>query len=226
MRTFLFAVLLIFSHSASAQKFRYGLGYNYTYAPRWDKAIQTYNFSRPELTEKQPLLMHGYYAGATLLLSELLHTQGITLTYNYARSTAQNENFRSVLSLHMVSCGYVWHYEKTERPDHFYWEGGCSVLLGGIFRKVNDEPIADDDKNVKAFGIGGEISAGCGYHILLTQKLALAPFVQFGYSPYYFSPASESILNQTISLTGKKWTGIVTARIGINIHFVKFELRT
>lgn len=223
MRHILFAILIVISCSASAQSFHYGLGYNYTFSPQWDKAIQSYNFSRPELSEKQPLLMHGCYANASVLFFGLRHAHGISLTYNLARSAAENTNFTSVLGLHMISTGYFWHSERVVVPDHFYFDAGASLLLGGIFRKVNGEALIDEDSNIKAFGIGGEVNVGAGYHILITQKLALAPFVQLCYSPYYYSPRSEALLNQTIELTGKKWTGIFTGRIGINIRSVKFE---
>ena len=50
--------MLVFFHS-TGQEVKVDVGYKYLYSNQWDKAIQTYNFSRPDLIEKQPLLMNG-----------------------------------------------------------------------------------------------------------------------------------------------------------------------
>ena len=56
----LFILLFLFRLiDTQAQKIEADLSYKYIFASNWDKAIQTYNFSRPFLTEKQPLFMHG-----------------------------------------------------------------------------------------------------------------------------------------------------------------------
>ena len=54
-------VMIIVHFNSIAQEFKIDASYNYMFANQWDKAIQTYNFSRPFNYEKQPLLMHFPY---------------------------------------------------------------------------------------------------------------------------------------------------------------------
>ena len=48
MRTLVLLSLLLLKFCFSmAQEFKIDVSYNYLYSNQWDKAIQTYNFSRP-----------------------------------------------------------------------------------------------------------------------------------------------------------------------------------
>lgn len=213
--------ILAFAADIDGQQFRFGAGYNYTYSPRWDKAIQTYNFSRPDLEKKQPLLIHGYYAGASMFFYETLYATGISVSYHYTRSAVKNDNFDASLHLHLISLGYLLHYEKPVASNSIYFEGQLSLLVGGIFRQVNGEALQNDGKKIRAPGLGGEIGISAGYRIALNERFGLSPFLQVRYSPWYYSPASEAVLNQTIGLSGPKWAMILSGQVGINVHFIK-----
>ena len=54
MRTLFLLLFLFLFIDAQSQQIEVDLSYKYIFANNWDKAIQTYNFSRPFLTEKQP----------------------------------------------------------------------------------------------------------------------------------------------------------------------------
>ena len=47
------------SLNSYSQETHIGFSYEYLYCPQFDKAIQTYNFDRPFLNEKQPLFLNG-----------------------------------------------------------------------------------------------------------------------------------------------------------------------
>ena len=58
--------------------------------------IKIYNFSRPFLTEKQPLIMHGLGPCISYIFKSQKKTKhGINLSYSYFKSSSGNENFEA-----------------------------------------------------------------------------------------------------------------------------------
>ena len=203
-----------------SQELKVDFSYKYMYAHQWDKAIQTYNFSRPFLAEKQPLLMHGLNGSATYLFpSEKQLSHGIQLSYTYCRSAAENENFNTTLNLHFVNIGYVLHLAPTEKFTGFYSDVILSATSSILHRRTNEEVLVDDETKLKALGIGGDVSLKVGYSLKLGTNSFLSPFLAVGYTPYFYSPATEAVINQTKTLSSKNWTGILTAQVGVAFHF-------
>jgi hypothetical protein len=203
---------------------RVAVGYNYLAAGNWDRAIQTYNFARPELTNKQPLFIHGIELGADYLwINDKPMKHGMSVSYRYFRSAAANDNFDVVLNAHLVNIGYVVHNSVAARRKGFSVDVGVYAILGGIYRNVNGEPLRDDDTRIWAPGIGGELRPRVGYTIAEKEKYSITPFVQASYCPIYFSPRAEALLNQTMTLTGVKYTSIVNLEAGVCISFVRSE---
>jgi hypothetical protein len=160
--------LLILSMNLSAQELKLDLSYKYIYSNQWDKIIQTYNFSRPFLTEKQPLLMNGLNTSLSYIFkNEKYFKHGINLSYSYFRTSAENENFINTLNLHFINLGYVLHYQNPEKWKKFYSELIVSATSSGLFRNLNGEPFEYDETKSKAFGIGGDIHLKCGYYLKL-----------------------------------------------------------
>lgn len=214
--------LLILSISAHAQELKLDLSYKYIYSNQWDKIIQTYNFSRPFLTEKQPLLMSGLNTSLSYIFKNEKHFKhGINLSYSYFRSSAENENFNNSLNLHFINLGYLLHYENSDKWKGVYSELIVSVTASGLFRNLNGEPFEYDETKSKAFGIGGDINLKCGYYLKLKNNSYLSPFLSIGYTPYLYTPNTEAVINQTKGLTSKNWTGILTTQIGLTFHIKK-----
>ena len=111
MRTLVLLSLLLLKSSFSiAQEFKIDVSYNYLYSKQWDKAIQTYNFSRPFIAEKQPLLIHGLNSSLSYIFKSTKNLRhGINVSYSYFRSSAENENLENILKLHFLNLGYVLH---------------------------------------------------------------------------------------------------------------------
>lgn len=213
-------ILLFASGVINAQEIKADLSYKYIYANEWDKAIQTYNFSRPFIVEKQPLLIHGMNTSVTYFFeSSKKITQGINISYSFFRSYAGNENLQNELNLHFLNLGYVIHYENMSKWKSFYSELIIGATSTGLFRSINGEAFEYDEKQSKAFGIGGEISLKNGYDFIIKDKMYLSPFIQLGYTPFIYSPNTEAVINQTKGLTSKSWTSILTANIGLSFHF-------
>jgi hypothetical protein len=212
-------VLLLISNFSIAQEFKVDLSYHYLYAKQWDEAIQTYNFNRPFLTEKQPVLMHGINTSISYIFkNDKKIKHGVNLSYAYFRSSAENENFDNTFNLHFANLGYILHYENQNTFKGLYTDLILSASSSLISRNVNGEPFGYDETLSKGFGIGGNLLLKLGYSFHLKNKSYLSPFIALAYTPYFYSPNHEAVINQTKGLTSKNWTGIVAAQIGLSYH--------
>ena len=220
MRVLIFSML--FYRLSIAQEFRSEVSYKYMFANKWDKAIQTYNFSRPFLTEKQPLLIHGLNTSVSYIFkSSKSLKHGINLSYSYFKSSAENENLNNTFNLHFLNLGYIIHYQNNENAKGLYADLIISAVTSALFRNMNDEPFEYDETRSKAFGIGGDLSIRAGYSLSLKNKIQLSPFALVGYAPYIYSPNSEAVINQTKGLVGYNWTGICTTQVGLIFHITQ-----
>jgi hypothetical protein len=216
----LFLLLFLFPLlDTQAQEIEAELSYKYMLASNWDKAIQSYNFSRPFLTEKQPLLMHGMNASVSYIFkSANKFKQGINASYSHFSSYAENVNFVNQYNLHFLNVGYIFRYESTEKLKGLTTDFILSASSSALFRNVNDEPFIYDEVRSKAFGIGGDLSVRTSYSFNIKNKFHLSPFVQVGYTPYLFSPNTEAVINQTRELVAPNFTDIFASRVGLKFY--------
>jgi hypothetical protein len=215
----LFSVLAITVNNSFAQEFKADISYKYMFANQWDKAIQAYNFSRPFITEKQPLLRNGLNASVSYIFKTNKNLQhGVNIAYSNFGSLSENENLANKLNLHFLNISYLIHHENPKKLKRFYTDFIVSVISSGLFRKINGEPFEYDDTKSKAFGIGGDIGFKLGYYIKFRNKIYLSPFIALGYTPYFYSPNTEVVINQTKDLICKNWTEIITTQIGFTFH--------
>ncbi len=220
MRVFLFLLLFCVSSASFAQKLLFNLSYSYLQDQELDKAIQSYNFTRPFISEKQSLLIHGASGGITYLFkSDKKFRHGLNLSYTYYQSTANNQNFRNVLQLHQIMPAYVLYYGKKEETIGFFAQAKLQATLGALLRFQNGEAIVSDESTVKAFGLGGGLNAAAGYHLKISEKMRISPLISFTYCPYYYSPNMEVVLNQTMGMVNKNWSSFYNAQIGILLSF-------
>ena len=219
MRT-IFLLLFLFPFvDAQSQEIEVDLSYKYIFASTWDKAIQTYNFSRPFLTEKQPLFMHGINGSASYVFkSENRFKQGINASYSHFSSYAENVNLVNQYILHFLNLGYILRYESTEKSKGLTTDFILSASSSALFRNVNDEPFIYDEARSKAFGIGADLRVKTSYSFNLKNKIRLSPFIQVGYTPYLYSPNTEAVINQTTGLITPDYTGVFTSQIGVKVQ--------
>jgi len=219
MRTFFLFLFLFLFLDAQSQKIEVDLSYKYIFANNWDKAIQTYNFSRPFLAEKQPLFMHGINGSASYIFkSENKFKQGINASYSHFSSYAKNVNFVNQYNLHFLNVGYVLRYESAEKYKGLTTDFLLSASSSALFRNVNEEPFIYDEVRSKAFGIGADLSIKTSYSFNLKNNIRLSPFIQIGYTPYLYSPNTEAVINQTTGLTAPDFTGVLTSQIGLKVR--------
>jgi len=216
----LFLLLFLFPFlDTQAQEIEADLSYKYMFASNWDKAIQTYNFSRPFLTEKQPLFMHGMNGSVSYIFkSENKFKQGINASYSHFSSYAENVNFVNQYNLHFFNVGYVLRHESTGSLKGLCTDFILSASSSALFRNVNEEPFIYDEVRSIAFGIGADLSIKTSYSFNLKNNIRLSPFIQIGYTPYLYSPNTEAVINQTTGLTTPDFTGVFTSQIGVKVR--------
>ncbi len=220
MKVIIVIIVLFFMHFNSiAQEFKIDASYNYLFANQWDKAIQTYNFSRPFIYEKQPLFIHGLSTSGTYIFKSpkrLKH--GVNISYSYFRSSSENINLNVKLHLHFLKLGYLLHYEYPGKLNRLYSDFIFAATTSGLYRNVNGKPFKYDEEKSKALGIGGEISFKTGYSMTLKNKIGISPFLLVAYSPYFYSPNTEAVITQTLGLASRTSTGIISAQLGISFQ--------
>ena len=219
MRTLFLLLFLFLFIDAQSQEIEVDLSYKYMFANNWDKAIQTYNFSRPFLTEKQPLFIHGINGSVSYIFkSENKFKQGINASYSHFTSYAENVNFVNQYNLHFLNVGYILRYESTEKLKGLTTDFILSASSSALFRNVNDEPFIYDDSRSKAFGIGGDLSIKTSYSFNLKNNIRVSPFIQIGYTPYLYSPNTEAAINQTTGLVAPNFTDVFSSQIGMKVR--------
>jgi hypothetical protein len=220
MKVIIVIIVLFFMHFNSiAQEFKIDASYNYLFANQWDKAIQTYNFSRPFNYEKQPLFMHGLATSGTYIsMTPKRLKHGINLSYSYFSSSSENENLDVKLHLNFLKLAYLIHYDYKEKLKNWYTDFIFSATSSALFRNVNGNPFTYDEEKSKAYGIGGEVGVKMGYFMKFKNKNGISPFVLISCSPYFYSPNTEAVLNQTKGLASKPSTAIFSAQMGLAFH--------
>lgn len=211
---------LLYIQVANAQKFSMDISYQYMYAKQWDRSIQLYNFSRPWLIEKQPLLIHGMNMGFNSALSikqKLNH--GLSGDLSFFSSSAANLNVLNTVHLFLGNIGYFAHKQMTIQSSSLYVEARVAMTISGLFRRTNQAPLLLDDKQVRAFGIGSQLQVKLGYYLPFFEGVKSSLFVAIAYHPYIYSPYGESVLNQTMGITNHYGTGVVSAKIGFRTTF-------
>jgi hypothetical protein len=212
-------VMIIVHFNSIAQEFKIDASYNYMFANQWDKAIQTNNFSRPFYYEKQPLLMHGLTTTGTYIFKSAKRIKhGVNISYSYFISSSENENLDVKLHLNFLKLAYLLHYEYKEKFKNLYTDFIFSATTSALFRNVNGKPFTYDEEKSKAYGIGGDISVKMGYLMGFKNKNGFSPFVLIACTPYFYSPNTEAVINQTKGLTSKTSTAIFSAQMGMAFH--------
>jgi hypothetical protein len=216
MKTILVWIILVFPGILCAQSWEGALSYHYLYSKQWDRSIQTYNFSRPHLEKPQPLFQHGFSIKALRTFhSNGKYNQGLSLSYSGYKSMANNPGFQNNLYLQVLQLGYFFRLHNLTSAGKLFVDPSISLDLSSISRRLNGEPYEYEGISRRAFGIGGSVSLRLGYPVATHKQLTFLSFVQFGWSPYHYSPNAESILNQTTGLITETNNRIAVVEIGV-----------
>lgn len=221
MKIFLAFIVFLLAGTSYSQELRIGVGYSNLYSKQFDRVIQTYNFSRPHLDEKQPLLDNGIHSSLSYLFkSEKSLKSGIVVDYSLFKSTADNPNLNSKLSFNMLELGYLLYFENADKFGNFYSEFEVNAVFGLLNKKQNNETYMIDDKAVRSFQVGAALHLNIGYLLDLGNKFKISPFIGVNYAPYFSEGRSEIVINQTSDLIDKdeQYTSFLKFDVGLRFH--------
>lgn len=222
MKTILFLIGLMAPAACFSQQITVGLSYNYLYSKQYDQLIQMYNFSRPHLSEEQPLLDSGFgIDGSYLFNSEKNLKTGVRFDYSMFSSTAENTDHEVAIALNMLELGYLLNYSNKETFGNFYGEVSLNAVIGLMNKRVDGEPYTEDDSRINSFQVGTSLNARLGYSIPLNESLQLSPFVGVNYAPYFTEGQSEVVINQTDGLLAEQYNAFFKFNAGVRIHFIR-----
>lgn len=202
-------VFMMFSaFSGKAQELSFDFAYSYLQAKTWNQAVQSYNFSRPFLEEKQPLLRHGPGFGMHIIWpKEQKLNHGISAVYNSLLSTAENPNYNISVKAKFLDIGYLARFKnKPSEMNGWSWEVRADLKSTMLSRHLNDEivKIENDDEEtlLRTFGAGFQLEARLGHTSGFGRRQAWTKFIGVYYSPYTWAYRSELVFNE--SSTGLK----------------------
>lgn len=192
------------------------LNYAYLYSPQLDRAIQTYNFSRPFLQTKQPLLQHGIGMGASHYRKKDKKRDGFQWNYCFASSYAKNDLYENQLNLHSLQLNYITSFFKHDSSAHFSSEIHLGLRTTALFRRINQTPFIVDERRMMSVGIGAHV----GYKLLfhsINRLNVIQPFLYFGIDPLSYSPNHEPLINGTKTLVSGPWSTILSSSVGLKL---------
>jgi len=222
MRNILILTCLLGTFSVDAQRMTAGISYEYFYSPSMDKLIQTYNFDRPFLQNKQPLFINALNASFSVHKKCEKHWKhGFVTTYSIMQSFAENDNFMNRFIFNRIDIGYSGYYQDSSKFGRFYSETQITSTFSGLYRRTNEAAYIYDSTRSHSLGVGGTISFLIGYGFELKNKSILSPTIQFSFTPFIFAPNNEAVINATKGLITASWQSYFFARAGFAYHFGK-----
>ena len=206
---FLILLFALCTFGLQAQELSFSAGYNYLSASEWDKAVRIYNFSRPFLSEKQPLLTHGWELGTTWLPIEKPTVKaGPAVTVANFKSYASNAGTEVGINAWLLHLDFVFRYEWEGKDTSLFWyaqfQGGATFTM--LSRTENGEVLEVDESPLTSFGVGPSFGIASGKHLLFLGKKRLGAQLGAVASPFLFTDKSEVVLNQSSTLLSSSTT--------------------
>lgn len=202
---------MIASGALWSQEFGININYQLISASEWNRATQTYNFSRPFLPNKQPLLKHGanvslYYLGSP----EKTWSFGPAVSLSIHRSHAENPNFDIGINSLLLDLG--WRIQYRPEEENLFLAITPSVTGVALNRTQNGEVVVigpdEEDLTLRGFGIGAGLRAQIGYDFPIKNEWFIAPVLGASYHPYVWAQRSNIIFSE--SATGGLQTNTST----------------
>lgn len=217
---------LIGATSLCAQQFQVSLEYQMLNARQWNKATQAYNFARPFLTEKQPLMGAGVQIGlAYLLHPENTVSFGPSVKASLHRSSSENPNFNIDINAVLLDLGMKIQYRPEMGQKRLAIGFTPSIAVVMLTRKLNGEVVVigptEEDRALRTFGAGLTLNAQAAYAFPLGDKASISPVVGFNYDPFVWAFRSEVVFNEASVGDLKSNTQIWRFQAGLLVSFGK-----
>lgn len=205
---------------SQAQNLAVGLHYTYFYSRQLDRVIQTYNFSRPFLNQKQPLLNRGMQIDANYCFNQKSKIkQGVQVAYSFMGSEATNGSYVNRFNIHLLRLNYLLRFSNPGQQKKIFMEVQVGLASTALYRRVNGSRFLVDEKPVKALGIGGNISLNVGYYLYRGKSNSVLSSACCNYLPYGYFPNYESVINATQSLVGNGTIQAFSFQLGLHVEW-------
>lgn len=185
-----------------AQELGFSISYQFIQAEEWNKATQTYNFSRPFLLEKQPLLEHGFRLDLYYLYKKKNQISwGPSLSTSFNASSTDNPDFNVEISSILLDLGMAFQYRPhfTENNNLFI-RFTPSITGFYLTREESNSPIvfagASSTKKESA-GVGLGLNLQLGYDLSIGNQWAISPVFGLNYDPIIWGYRPELVFNES-----------------------------
>lgn len=190
-------------------------GYAFVSMPEWNRATRVYNFSRPFLTQPQPLLRHGYGAEFTYTFRadrRLLHQVGMRIVSTESR--ARGGQHDAWLRCHLLAPGYGLQWNPRAGREGLRLSVFVAPVLTLLRRKLNGSWSSEEGAPSGATGIGGEVRVKiCWLTALSGGRAGIS--CSAGLGPALYAPRAEAVINQTQRLVTGPQTVFFSATAGL-----------
>jgi hypothetical protein len=229
MKRLLFTAFLFLAlhTNGQAQEFGFSTTFQLIEAKSWNKSTQTYNFSRPFLTNQQPLLKCGATIGLYYLpRPENRLAYGPALSFSFHRSAADNPGLKVGINAFLLDVGLRMQMRPGSSEDNPLRLSFTPSLKGVMLsRRVNGEIAVigktEEDLKVRQLGAGLGLNMQLSYDLPINNGWAIAPLIGAHYDPIVWANRSELVFNQATVGDLKSSTSIWGIQAGIIMKKVK-----
>jgi hypothetical protein len=166
-------------------------GFSITSPKALNKTIETFNYSRPWLQNKLPLLNNTFTIGLgyTGILSKALFLSP-DFQFNKTTSRSSNDNFNTNVEINWVRGNInldIYPLEfGLDSVGHSFRPfvrvgGGASAIIPRIY--LNDSLATIDDAAYKSHFWTYQFTGGLGCRIYINRIIDIMPFIQYNYHP-------------------------------------------
>lgn len=223
-RLFLIILFAIGFSNLQAQEMGVNINYQFLKATEWNKATQVYNFSRPFLENKQPLLKHGFSVGFYYLRNpESRFSWGPSVTFSFHQSSSQNPNFNIGIHSLLLNLGTKIQYRPMiggNNNVHMSFIPSMTAVM--LNRKLNGEIVivgeSEEEQKLRKFGIGLGLNAQIGYDYSINHNLIISPMIGINYNPYIWTSRGEVIFNEAAAGDLESKTKILGFQAGLTLR--------
>jgi len=214
-----FGIALLASFTAMAQQTGWSVSYKTLHVTTWNEAVRTYNFSRPFLSEKSPLLSHG--VGISYLKTKPTSKgweRGWDWRLSYFQTSSSSTNLDLTIAATQLSLGH--RFRLTEESEAGKRDFYLTPLLNihGLARFHNGELIEIEEGEgsrrllTGGFGLGGEMALRQSLWSFKTSNISLILGLQYEPVRWTYQPAD--IFNLSLTANEKNLSDAFTFRAG------------
>jgi hypothetical protein len=222
MRVWTLLIFLGGFGSLKAQVKTVELRYQNLTAFEWNKAVRTYNFSRPFLENKQPLIQQGFGIGYSKLKSKKENRlSGFEFSLSGYRSAVKNENYEVALNALTLGMGYEFRFDELFEKSEMNFLLVPKMQAIGLGRWQDGDLVAleFEESTTRLLTVGACLGLGTAVQIPVGKKSSeKLTYLKLGleYYPFWWTYQSQVLLNQSVAGPAIDFGSALLFHIGIS----------